>query len=442
MNTTVLPITEEWRRDPNLCYSFSFLAPDGNRQLSRTMTGTPVARRINEALPEDVFGVIFEEHAKMDWRAPLIDGQVCRQWRQTILRSPRAWSYLKFVRNFTSAPSQLLQWLDRSGSAPLHIQSINWVQGVEEFLDSHCKRIESLSLYRFRLAFLENRSFPILQSLTIGAWSINAPLIRWSAWSAMPELRYFRASYIWMDALPSNNFPALRVLALYRVDSDYLIRNSYHSLTSLMLDRISLKYTMESLEFPSLRFLSLFEVKNIKHRMNVPTLTTYHESDKTEQESFSVSLPFLIEYGIYRSCDNPPLNVTKLHQCYPNIIRLSVRFRPFAGELFLHSLSRQPTALPMLRILAVGTLAAGTLYDYTKYSQETKNRMKNDVFMRNMVSSVKMELCFDGMARVPLYFASVRACIDRGRSKLTPTLRTRISPIEGLSFVLGLWLRC
>ena len=406
------------------------------------MTSTPVARCINEALPEDVLGVIFEERAKMNWKAPLIDGQVCRQWRQTILRSPRAWSYLKIVRNFTSAPSQLLQWLDRSGSAPLHIQAIDWIQGVEEFLDPHCKRIESLSLYRFRLAFLENRSLPILQSLTIGAWSINDPLIRWSTWRVIPELRYFRASYIWMDVIPSNIFPVLRVLALYRVDSDYLIRNSYHSLTSLMLDRISVKYTLESLEFPSLRFLSLFEVKNIKHRMNVPTLTTYHESDKTEQESFSMSLPFLIEYGIYRIRDNPPPNVTKLHQCYPNIIRLSVRFRPSAGKLFLHSLSRQPTALPMLRILAVGTLAAGTLYDYTKYNREDKNRMRNDVLMRNMVSSVKVELCFDGMARVPLYFASVRACIDGGRSKLTSILRTRINPIEDLSFVLGLWLHC
>ena len=392
-------------------YGISFLAPDGCRQPSRTMAGTPVARCINEALPDDVLGVIFEEHAKLDWRAPLIDGQVCRQWRQTILCSPRAWSHLKIVQNFESAPSKLHQWLDRSGSVPLHIQAIDWIQGVEEFLDPHCKRIESLSLYRFRLTFLENRSFPILQSLTIRAWSINDPLICWSAWRVMPELRYFRASYLWMDALPSNIVPALRLLSLYRVDSDYLIRNSSHSLTSLMLDRISLKYTSESLEFPSLIFLSLFEVKNIKHRMNVPALTTYHESDETEQESFSVSLPSLIEYGTRRLYGEPFLNVTKLYQCYPNISRLSVRAFPSEVKQLLHSLSCQPTALPMLRILAVGTL-----YNTTKYNREDKDSMMNDVIVRNITSSVKMELCFDGKVRVPLYFARVRVYIDGGQS--------------------------
>ena len=388
---------------------FRFFAPDGCRQLSRTMTGMPVARCINEVLPEEVFGVIFEEHAKLDSRAPVIDGQVCRQWRQTIHRSPRAWSHLETGSKFISTPSMLQQWLDRSGSAPLHIQVIDWIQGIEEFLDPHCKRIGSISLNRFCLAFLENRSFPILQSLTIRAWNINDPLIRWSAWHVMPELRYLRASYIWMDALPSNIFPALRVLALYRINSNYLMRNSYHSLTSLMIGYISLQYTSESLEFPSLTFLSLLDIKNIKHRMNVPVLTTYHESGRTEEESFSMSLPFLIEYGIYRNGNNPPPNVTRLHEFYPNISRLSVRVIPSSIKQLLHSLSHQPTALPMLRILAVGALP-----DFTKDSVDDEASMRNDVFMRNMVSRVKMELCFDGVTRVPLYFASVSVYINKG----------------------------
>ena len=156
-------------------------SPDGSQRLKRTMASTPIARCINEVLPEEVFGVIFEEHAKLEWRALVIDEQVCRQWRQTILRSPRVWSHLEIGPNFASAPSMLQQWLDRSGSTPLHIQSIYWSQGAEGVLDPHCKRIESLSLYRFPLTFLENRSFPILQSLTIGPRIINDLLICWSA---------------------------------------------------------------------------------------------------------------------------------------------------------------------------------------------------------------------------------------------------------------------
>ena len=372
------------------------------------MTSTPVAPCINEVLPEEVFGVIFEKHAKLEWRAPLIDGQVCRQWRQTILRSPRAWSNLEIGRNFTSAPLKFRQWLDRSGSAPLHVLAIDWNWDVKEVLDQHRKRIESITLYGHRLAFLENPSFPILRSLTIGGWKINDPVIRWSAWRAMPELRYLRATYISMDALPSDIFPQLRVLSLYRVnDCDCIIRNSCHSLTSLTLRCISLQYTSGSLEFPTLIFLSLFDVKNLKHRINVPALTTYHEGGRIEEERFPMSLPLLIEYGAYRLFDDPPLDVMRLHQSYPNISRLSLRAHSPDVRLFVHSLSGQPAALPMLRILAVG-ISSGP----KEYSGVDKFYMTIDVFKRNMASSVKMELCFDGMVRIPLYFSIVRVSID------------------------------
>ena len=222
----------------------------------------------------------------------------------------------------------------------------------------------------------------------------------------MPALRYLRAHHISMDALPSNIFPRLRNLVLFNAkDCDSIIRNSSHSLTSLMITSISLKYSAESLEFPSLRFLSLFYVQNIKHRMNVPALTTYHESHGMNEESFSMSLPSLIEYGIYGLRNELPLNAMKLHQCYPNVSRISIRAWMSDLKPFFHSLSDQPTALPMLRMLA--------LSDSEEYSREDKDSMRNDVFMRNIVSSVKMELCCDGVVRVPLYFATVRVYMTK-----------------------------
>ena len=402
------------------------------------MTSAPMVRGINEALPEEVLGVIFEEHAELEWKAPLIDGQVCRQWRQAILCSPRAWAHVRISHIFSLAPSQLDRWLDRSGSVPLHIQAIDWTRDIEEALDQHCKRIQSISLAVHSLAFLENRSFPILHSLTIDGSYKNNLVIHWSACGAMPALRSFRASYMSMGALPSNIFLPLRVLALTTVDNcDSIIRHSSYSLTSLMLDCLSLQYTSESLVFPSLRFLSLYRVKNLKRRMNVPALTTYHESYGMEGESFPTSLPSLIEYGIHRLDEKSPWNVTKLHQCYPNISRLSLRAHPSNTKLFLHSLSGQPTALPMLRILAVDIV-----YNSMKYSGEDKDSMMKDVSVRNMASSVKMELYFDGRVRFPLYFGAVRVCINKGQSKLTFTLRTGIFPFKDVLFILGLWLPC
>ena len=373
------------------------------------MTSAAVARCINEVLPEEVFGVIFEEHAKLEWRAPLIDGQVCHQWRQNILRSPRAWSHLEIGSNFISTPSMLQQWLGRSGSAPLHILAINWIQGVTGTLARDCNRIESISLDHHHLDFFENKSFPILQSLTIRAWNINTPVIRRSVWRGMPNLRDLRVSYVSVGASPLNIFPPLRVLALYMVHyCDFIIQTTYHSLTSLMLRCISLKCTSESLEFPSLKFLSLFDVENIKRRMNVPALTTYHEGGRIEEEPFSMSLPFLIEYGIRRIRSKSSLDVTRLHHCYPNITRLSVRAYPSDVKQFLYSLSCQPTTLPKLRILALGAL-----YESMKYSGEDKESMMNDVLVRNMASSVKMELCFDGIVRFPLRFGHVRFTLTK-----------------------------
>jgi len=82
------------------------------------MTSTPVTPCINDALPKEVLGVIFEEHAKVQWNAPVIDEQVCRQWQQIILRSPRAWMHLDISKIYESSRSKLHQWLDRSGSVP------------------------------------------------------------------------------------------------------------------------------------------------------------------------------------------------------------------------------------------------------------------------------------------------------------------------------------
>ena len=140
------------------------------------------------------------------------------------------------------------------------------------------------------------------------------------------------------------------------------------------------------------------------------------------------------EYGIRRFNNDPLLDVTELHEYFPNISRLSVRADPSDVKQFLHSLGSQPTALPMLRILAVEALCS-----YMNFSEEDKHSMRNDVFMRNMVGSVNMELSFDGKGRIPIYISYVRVYINEGGRKLTSPLRTRMIPFDDLSFVLSLW---
>src|SRR5258706_688073 len=367
---------------------------------------------INDTLPAEVFGVIFEEHAKLEWRAPVVDGLVCRQWRQTILCSPRAWAHLEIGSDFESAPSELRrQWLSRSGTAPLHIRAL-W--GIGGILDQHYKRIKSLAVrHTIVHSLLENRSFPILQSLTIYGLDLYTRAFRLSNWDAMPALHSLRLCGISVNIPPSETVPALRFLAICRLEkNEYnnIMQNSYHSLTTLMLANFDVPNTPATLDFPSLSFLSLFAVGNLKHRMHVPALTTFHEAS-AQEESFSMPLPLLTEYGISQIYSKPLFNtnVTRLHHYYPNLSRISVRFGPSDVKAFLHSLSGRPTCLPMLRILAVEVP-----YRETEFSREDKDSMLNDVFVRNTATSVKMELCFDGRLRFPLYFGRVRDYVKEG----------------------------
>jgi hypothetical protein len=316
--------------------------------------------------------------------------------------------------------------------APLFIKVIRCIPGIEEVLDLHHKRIKSLTVYGDSYPFLVNRSFPILQSLNLD----SCHAANWNTGASMPALRSLQARYNFSGALPLNNFPPLKFLALCEVkDCDRFIQNSYYSLTSLLLESLEIQNASGPLEFPSLRFLSLFRVHNLKPRMNIPSLITYHEGGEMEEESFPMSLPLLTEYGVLRWRKHPLFTVTSLHECYPNLSRLSIRAYPSFVKPFLQSLVGQPTALPMLRVLAVGTV-----FTVVKYSKEDKHSMMSDVLVRNMASSVKMELCFDGWEsfRVPLYFGVVRFCIKDDRNKLTSIIRIQIGPIEGLGFVLGL----
>ena len=361
---------------------------------------------INEALPIEMLGVIFEEHAKLEWQAPVKDGRVCRLWRQIMLHCPRAWAHLELDMIYEPDPSVLRLWLDRSGAAPLHIQADSYTPNIDWLLDRHHERIESLIVDSGPYSMFENRSFPILQSLTVDYW--NETGTHESPWGAMPKLLDLRTCFINIDILPLSTFPPLRTLALHNVDScDCLLRNSNNSLTSMMLEELSLDDTSGLLDFPSLTFLSLYAVKNLKRRMRVPVLTAYHEGGGTEEEDFSTPLPLLAEYGIFQPESPPPgllCSVTKLHQCCPNLQRLSIRAYPPDFMSFLHSFVIQPTVLPVLSILAVGPSESGV-----SYGKGLEDDIIDRITDRNITSKVKITVHFEDSEpfEVPLFFGAV-----------------------------------
>lgn len=177
-----------------------------------------------------------------------------------------------------------------------------------------------------------------------------------------------------------------------------------------MLDSLSLHDTSGSLDFPSLTFLSLYAVMNLKHRMNVPVLTAYHEGGGTEDEEFPTPSPSLAEYGISSQAEVLP-DVMKLHRYYPNLLRLSIRAIPSAVISFLDSfVTQSAAAVPMLGVLAVGTSDPELTYN---------NVYERDIMLRiaskNLTRKAKISVHFEDSARieVPLFFGVVRVHIGK-----------------------------
>lgn len=99
----------------------------------------------------DILSMIFELVARVDWKSPLIIGAVCRVWRGTVMRTPRAWSLVD-GRDVSKMTFSL--YLRRSAHSGIHIRDDNftpdWIhvkraaQKVECLAMDDVEEIESL----------------------------------------------------------------------------------------------------------------------------------------------------------------------------------------------------------------------------------------------------------------------------------------------------------
>src|SRR5258706_5408898 len=129
----------------------------------------PLSLVIHEILPTEILKIIFEEHAMLEWKAPAIDGRVCRLWRRIVLNTPRAWSHLTIRKYRPSRVNELRLWLHRSSTAPLHIdtRAAKWraCRKLYDIFSDHYTRIASLRMRHGSETFFEWRDFPCMQHL-------------------------------------------------------------------------------------------------------------------------------------------------------------------------------------------------------------------------------------------------------------------------------------
>ena len=353
--------------------------------------------------------IIFEEHAKLEWRAPAIDGRVCRLWRQIALNAPRAWTYLEISHEKPPTTSMLLSWLDRSRTALLHItvdmdfplsDDIN-TRTLYELLRDYHTRIASLRMYEGILSFFERLDFPCMRLLEV----VRVVRRRYSPPSVllghMPKLRSLRMGHANPWVTPLESLAPLKVLVLYYhiCTSRSLLRHST-SLVTLMLHSVTFQDTiLGSINFPSLTYLSLNTVSGLKPHINAPSLVTFHEAADTH-ETFSSPVPSLMEYGLRAPYSHP--HPTTWHSSFPNILRLSIRAGPLILIPLLETLSIQPHILPALQMISAGFAGRRG----AKFSEKEQEAMESSVRLRSERCHLDVALYFEP-SHIPLFFGNV-----------------------------------
>ncbi len=353
---------------------------------------------IHDILPTEILQMIFVEHAILEWKAPTIDGRVCRLWRQIILNTPRAWAYLTIRKYYAPSVGELRLWLHRSSTAPLHIDTReagrDACQKLFDLFSGHHTRIASLRMQDGSQSFFEGRDFPCMQLLDVGDWY---PI----RWSSMPKLQSLRLCDNHLRMVPLSELPPLKMLALSRVKCTPPLRHS-QSLTTLMLSHVILvDVILGPVTFPSLTYLSLFGVRGLKHHVNAPRLVTYHESRVPAGDSFNAPLPSLAEYGVY----HPHASTADLatwHLSFPNIQRLAIRADERVILSIFTSLADQPHLLPALQTISAGNIH-GVSYGI---EDRVKGRMESLVLARNEARNGNVMLCCERIApfQVPIFF--------------------------------------
>ncbi len=178
-----------------------------------------------------------------------------------------------------------------------------------------------------------------------------------------------------------------------------------------MLDNVFLgDFTLGPVAFPSLIYLSLYNVDGLKPYIDAPSLITYHEGGRTISESFSARLPSLIEYGVH-GLHASNLHLAQWHLIFPNILRLSVRAQEDVLSSCLDSLANQPHLLPVLQ-----TISVRNLYLYGVMLLENIEKMEGMVRVRGKACGKEVVLHIEKRSsiRIPMFFGDVSGSLSNG----------------------------
>ena len=359
---------------------------------------------IHEILPTEILKMIFEEHAVLEWQAPTVDGQVCRFWRDIVLNTPRAWAYLEIPKNYVPSMGEVDLRLHRSSPAPLHIDTRevgpDACQKLYDLFGDHHTRIASLRMQFFSQSFYHRQDFPCMRLLDVANWY---PV--W--WGSIPKLRSLQLRGHLLRKVSLSELAPLETLSLSCFQCTSVLRHS-HSLTALMLSNVLVGDAISGpVTFPCLTYLSLSGVWGLKPHVIAPRLATYHEEGLMTGQSFNISIPSLVEYGMYFPTPSSSDPVTWFLS-FPNIQRLAIRADEVVLLSFFTSLANQPHSLPALQTISVGGRRECT-YQTFQMAEEIQDQIESLVLARNGACNGNIVLCIEKVApfQIPIFFGRV-----------------------------------
>lgn len=224
----------------------------------------------------DVLSLVFELCSEDDWTAPLRIGVINRQWREVILATPRAWTFIRLDDRYGAKLTNF--YFERSGRYLHHIH-LNFQSDFNLFRTiSH--RIQCLTINPIHFNKISGLNLPNLTRIRLDSKAVYLSEV---AASKFPALQHLTVPCIMSDAFPVTlAFPPLQSLQLV-VYSDTawieLAQGCQNSLISITLGIINARPsgTYPDLCLPKLRALWLTSLFDSPWPMDIktPELATY-----------------------------------------------------------------------------------------------------------------------------------------------------------------------
>ncbi|KIM27082.1 hypothetical protein M408DRAFT_24833 [Serendipita vermifera MAFF 305830] len=311
-------------------------------------------------IPFDILSLIFTMASKMDWKTPMSLAGVSRVWRECILATPRAWSFIDIKQR--DALRQLTLFLERSGNSLFHV-SLDKCSGNQEYsaVSQMAKRIECLSLPAFSLD-LPFTAFPLLTRLYLRDQRSGEDLLQLntSRFPNLRKLRYENSTPFPLGApIVDLNFPTISTLDLTMDDGRalfHILQKCSQTLENLSIFFLSWTHLVQdyTIALPRLRRLVFMDTRKASRMTTLFLITPSLKYLSVRVSRDAEQLPLQMDLGLLTHVRILGDECTQLSVFRSaKVLQLRIGIRRLIA--FLGDLSNNQSVCPLLETLELSS---------------------------------------------------------------------------------------